>query len=217
MASQLFMVLLLVFLEVALSMDNALAIAGIVKHLPSGRRGKALTYGIWGAVGFRIIALFFLQQILTYQWLRFAGAAYLLYLAVKYFVWGDDSEGDEADTKAVSAHFWKIVFMVEITDIAFSADSVLASVTVTDVYWIMVAGGCVGIIAMRLAAGFFATLMQTFPRLEDAAYLLITIAGVRIFIEGLTDFKVPEIAFYAFLLCCFGYGFTKKVSAKVST
>jgi predicted tellurium resistance membrane protein TerC len=106
--------------------------------------------------------------------------------------------------------------MVEVTDIMFSADSILASVTVTQVYWVMVAGGVIGILAMRFAAGFFASIMHTFPRLEDAAFLLIAAAGLRIFVEGLASIQIPDPAFYALLVACLGYGFTKRTDGKIS-
>jgi YkoY family integral membrane protein len=209
MAPQLVMILLLVFLEVMLSMDNALAIAALVRHLPHQKRVRALTYGVWGAIGFRIIALFFLQEVLTSQWLRFAGAAYLLYMSAKYFFWDKDEDEKEIKKEAIQ-HFWKIVVMVEITDIAFSVDSILASVTVSNVFMVTAIGAVAGILSMRFAASFFAGLMNLFPRLEDAAYILITAAGGKLLFEGLLHVEIPEVLFYTLLICCFAYGFTKK-------
>lgn len=208
MTTQLLIVFVLIFLEIALSMDNALAIAALVTHLPRELRGKALTYGIWGAVGFRIAALFFIQKIIAYQWIRLAGALYLFYLAIKHFFW----DGQEVETKIPTPfHFWRIVLAVEITDIAFSADSVLASMIVTDNYLIMATGGVIGIVAMRFAAGFMSNLMHTFPKLEDAAYLLVSVAGARLLLEWAFDIQIPETMFYGILIGCFAYGFRKRV------
>lgn len=209
LAPQIFMILFLIFLEVVLSMDNALAIAALVRHLPHAKRVRALTYGVWGAVLFRVGALFFLQEIIDNQWLRFAGAAYLLYMSFKYFFLPQDAD-DRTATKDAIQHFWKIVVMVEITDIAFSVDSILASVTVSNVYMITLIGGVAGILSMRFAASFFASVMNVFPRLEDAAYILIAIAGGKLFVEALLGVAIPELLFFAVLLGCLGYGFTNK-------
>lgn len=40
-------------MECVLSIDNAAALATLVKHLPPGQREKALKYGIIGAYVFR--------------------------------------------------------------------------------------------------------------------------------------------------------------------
>lgn len=210
-APQILMILFLIFLEVVLSMDNALAIAALVKHLPNEKRVRALSYGVWGAVGFRIVALFFLQEIIASQWLRYAGAGYLLYMSVKYFFLDGDGEDEKTQTKAAIQHFWKIVAMVEVTDIMFSVDSILASVTVSSVYMVTLIGAIAGIVSMRFAANFFASIMGTFPRLEDAAYVLIALAGGRLLFEGLSGISIPDLLFFGLLVLCFGYGFTKRV------
>lgn len=207
---QLLMILFLIFLEVMLSMDNALAIAALVRHLPHPKRIKALTYGVWGAIGFRVLALFFLQEVLASERLRFAGATYLLYMSAKYFFWSGEEEDEKTAASYALLHFWRIVALVEITDVTFSVDSILASITVSNVFFVTAIGAIAGILSMRFAANFFATMMNMFPRLEDAAYVLIAAAGLRLLLEGLVGFNIPEPLFYTFLLCCFGYGFTRK-------
>lgn len=209
MATGLLVVMILIFLEIALSFDNALAIAALVSRLPKPLRNKALTYGVWGATGFRIVALFFLQQITKYVWIRMVGALYLLYLSFCHFFFAP-KENDSSKIMT-RTNFWRIVFAVEMTDIIFSADSILASMTVTNNYLIMVVGGCIGILAMRFASGFFASLMAVFPKLEDAAFVLVGAAGMRLMFEWAFSISIPEPVFYAVLMVCIGYGFTKKL------
>ena len=60
----------LVLLEGLLSADNALVLAVMVRHLPKNQQRRVLFWGIWGAVGFRVLALL-LSSILL-QFLVFA-------------------------------------------------------------------------------------------------------------------------------------------------
>ena len=76
----------LVVLEGLLSFDNALALAVLVRHLPENQQRKALTYGIFGAFGFRFLALSIVTYLLQAVWLKFVGGVYLLYVAVKMLV-----------------------------------------------------------------------------------------------------------------------------------
>ena len=57
----------LVLLEGLLSADNALVLAVMVRHLPKNQQRRVLFWGIWGAVGFRVLALL-LSSILLALW-----------------------------------------------------------------------------------------------------------------------------------------------------
>jgi YkoY family integral membrane protein len=189
--TDIFAIFFLIFLEGALSLDNALVLALMTKHLPSEKRKKALTYGIWGAFAFRFIALFFLTHLMNMDWIKWIGGGYLIYLALKSLVFGDE----EPEERVVGAMtFWRTVLMVELMDIAFSVDSILAAVSLTQSYWIVLFGGLVGIVMMRFAANVFVGLINRFPRLNKTAYLLVLIIGVKLFIQG---FNLPEVDFHS--------------------
>jgi YkoY family integral membrane protein len=173
-------ILFLVFLEGILSFDNALVLAVLANKLPEADRKKALTYGMWGAIGFRFLALGLLVFLLQSIWIKFVGAGYLFYLAGDHF-FGSDSDDD---AKEGHTSFWKTVLMVELTDIAFSSDSILASVGVSHDFWVVFTGGMLGIIMMRVAAILFIRLLQIFPGLETSAYVLIAIIGGKLLAEG---------------------------------
>lgn len=170
----------LVFLEGALSVDNAVVLATMVRHLPPSLRKKALTYGVIGAFGFRLIALFFLTTLLKIVWLKIVGGAYLVYLAVKHFLIADEPNLGSASPAA----FWKVVVAIELTDIAFSADSILSAVAVSEKLWVIVIGGCMGIIMMRVAASVCVSLLDRYPWLTHFAYCLVGAAGAKMCIGG---------------------------------
>src|SRR4051812_17139478 len=104
----LFLILFLIFLEGILSIDNALVLAILAKRLPPEQRRKALTYGLAGAIVFRLLALTLVTQLLTLNWVKFVGGAYLLFLACKYFWLGEDKE-EESSSEAAPANFWRVV------------------------------------------------------------------------------------------------------------
>src|SRR5512139_1731717 len=76
---------LLVLLEAVLSADNALVLAVLVLPLPQEQQKRALRYGIFGAVAFRVIATLFAAHLIGWTWVKLAGGAYLLYLPFKHF------------------------------------------------------------------------------------------------------------------------------------
>jgi YkoY family integral membrane protein len=91
------------------------------------------------------------------------------------------------------ASFWPTVFVIELTDIAFAVDSILAAIamvgsppkgTPVDAFhpklWVVVLGGLLGLVLMRFAARIFITLLEKFPRFEVSAYLLVIVIGMKL-------------------------------------
>jgi YkoY family integral membrane protein len=179
----------LVVLEALLSADNALVLAIMVRHLPKDLQKKALLYGLGGAFVFRLVAILFAAVVLRQWWLQAIGAAYLLILPIKHFI-AHSKKGDE-NVKPVGAGFWQTVIAVEMTDIAFAIDSVLAGVTFIDnkpnKLWVVYFGAIIGIILLRFAAGVFVRVLERYPVLDHVAYLLVGWVGVKLaFLAGHT-------------------------------
>lgn len=80
--------------------------------------------------------------------------------------------------------FWKTVAVIELTDIAFAVDSILAAMALagsrTDKLWVVVTGGILGVILMRFAASVFVRLLERYPRFEVSAYLLVIVIGLKL-------------------------------------
>ena len=80
--------------------------------------------------------------------------------------------------------FWKTVAVIELTDIAFAVDSILAAMALagskSDKLWVVVAGGILGVILMRFAASVFVKLLEKYPRFEVSAYLLVVVIGLKL-------------------------------------
>lgn len=175
----------LIILEGLLSADNALVLAVMVKHLPAKKRKKALFYGLLGAYAFRFVAIGLGVYLIKLWWVKGIGAAYLAWLAIKYFkdkrkgTEGDDGEVEGMNQSGLLIRlfgtFWGTVAAVELMDIAFSVDSVLAAFGVSNEVWVLLIGGMLGVLMMRGVAGVFLTLIDRVPELETTAYILILI------------------------------------------
>lgn len=208
---------LLVFIEGILSIDNALVLALLVKPLPVHLHRRALTYGIVGAIVFRIAAIAGAAYLMHLTWVKFVGGGYLLFLAVHHFL--QRSQGESKKPKKARG-FWATVAVIELTDVAFAVDSILAAVALTPKVWVVITGGIIGMALMRFAATIFVRLLETFPRLETSAYLLVGIIGVKLVLEGL---KLPGVnfhssqspafwVFWVLLLGCIGFGLRRSPS-----
>src|SRR6187397_1690304 len=156
-ASDFVTILLLVGLEGLLSADNALVLAILVLGLPREEQRQALRYGIIGAFAFRILATMLAVQLISFGWVKLVGAAYLLYLTLKHFFGGGDAQERRAIPQARAAFglsaFWATVVKVELTDVVFAVDSILVAVAMSNKTWVIIIGGVLGVIAMRLVIG----------------------------------------------------------------
>lgn len=189
-------ILTLVFLEGLLSADNALVLAVMVRHLPREQQRRALRYGIWGAFGFRLIAVLLSAILLKFWLFKVIGGAYLLYLAGSHFLSREEDIHANKTTRFGSG-FWGTVASVELADIAFSIDSIVAAVAMADSLparignnWklaIVYIGGILGIITMRFVAGYFIILLERFQGLAVGAYVLVAWIGLKLILSGLKN------------------------------
>lgn len=173
----------LAILEGILSVDNSLVLAILVRTLPKNQQRKALTYGIAGAFLFRLIALIFAAYLIKFLFFKIVGGLYLVYLAMKhmFFFFREDAHQTRP---GVAKSFWGTVLVVELTDIAFSIDSITTAVAMSNKLMVVWLGGIMGIIFLRFAASFFIRLLEKLPRLEDLAYQLIFFIGTKLLLEG---------------------------------
>jgi YkoY family integral membrane protein len=243
-------VALLVVLEGVLSIDNALVLGLLAKRLPKSQQRKALTYGLIGAFVFRFIAIGTAALLLRWRFVKLIGGGYLAWVALKHFIFerkGKTGEQvaagpDESSTlteQEEGGHpgFWSTVAVIELTDIAFAIDSILAAIALVGSapaghvgphpkLWVVITGGMLGVILMRFAAVVFIRLLERFPRFEESAYLLVLVIGMKLIVDwGLNtpahphrvNFHSPSSpAFWIFWLVmavCFAIGFIPRRTA----
>jgi YkoY family integral membrane protein len=240
---------LLVALEGILSIDNALVLGVLAKRLPKHQQRKALTYGLLGAFFFRVIAIGLAAYLMRVTLVKLVGGGYLLFISVKHFL-GDKERPEELEMRpadllessggneptrvtdddrpliaklGLDLRFWYAVGVIELTDIAFAIDSILAAVGLVSgdgKTWVVITGGFMGVIMMRFAAVLFIKLLERFPRFEHAAYLLVLVIGAKLVIDWASyqfhfhdsvNFHSPSAAafwvFWVAMLACLGFGF----------
>ncbi|MBH0230505.1 TerC family protein [Halobacillus yeomjeoni] len=201
--------IVLVGLEGILAADNALVLAIMVKHLPEEKRKKALFYGLMGAFVLRFGSLFVISFLVDVWQVQALGAAYLLFISGKHLFdkWKARGEVEEPEEIPVDAEpqrgkgFWATVLKVELADLAFAVDSILAAVALAVAlpdtglpqvgsldggkFAVILAGGMIGIIIMRFAANVFVKLLHSRPGLEIAAFVIVGWVGVKLVVSTL--------------------------------
>ena len=200
-AADLVTVALLVALEGLLSADNAMVLAVLVLGLPKREQRQALRYGILGAFAFRIVAILLAAYLIQIRVVMLVGAAYLLWLPYNHFTGHADAADRRRPKRAepwlgLSA-FWATVAKVELTDIVFAIDSILVAVAMSNKLWVIITGGILGVIAMRLVIGQLLVLVNRYPPLVDGAFVIIAWVGIKLLLEyghaaGYLHFQVPK-------------------------
>jgi YkoY family integral membrane protein len=136
------------------------------------------------------------------------------------------------------AAFWPTVFVIEMTDIAFAVDSIVAAIGVVGPpppdhpvhlahpkLWVVILGGFLGVVLMRFAAVLFIKLLDRFPRFETSAYLLVVVIGLKLVVDWMFNSEahphrvnfhdIHGLEFWAFwgaMVACFVVGFIPRRS-----
>ncbi|MGC8781349.1 MAG: TerC family protein [Anaerolineae bacterium] len=200
-------ILQLIFLEGILSIDNAAVLGAMVAVLPSDKpvpyprflrflqrftdrvfgmqQSAALKVGLLGAYIGRGTMLVLASIVIENPFLQILGAAYLVKLAFSHL-----SEADQPGEEEVIGRlrrreraFWLVVLNVELADLAFSLDNVVAAVALSRELWVVMVGVALGILTMRFAAGIFTWLIKREPILETAAYIVVFNIGVELLLS----------------------------------
>ena len=206
-------VALLVALEGLLSADNAMVLAVLVLGLPRAEQQQALRYGILGAFAFRVLATLLAAYLINLGWVKVVGSAYLLYLAVHHFRRhvgvAERRMPPRAEAMFGLSPFWSTVAKVELTDVVFAIDSILVAVAMSSKMWVILTGGLLGIIMMRLVIGRLLAVVTRYPPLVDGAFVIIGWVGIKLFLEYLhsadyVHFAIPKWLSLGLIVVIFG-------------
>jgi YkoY family integral membrane protein len=195
--------LVLIGLEGILAADNAVVMAVMVKHLPKEQQKRALFYGLLGAFVFRFASLFLITFLVNIWQIQAIGALYLLFIMFNHFIKLRKEPLDNVKVKKEKKQsgFWMTVLKVELADIAFAIDSMLAAValavTLPEVgnfnigginggqFTVMFLGGLIGLVIIRFAATWFVKLLGQYPTLEHGAFAIVGWVGVKLVVSTL--------------------------------
>lgn len=202
-------ILSLVMIECLLSVDNAIVLATQTRVLPTLKeQEKSLFYGLWGAYLFRFLIIGIGTYLIHIWEIKVIGALYLMYLVYRFFhhkIFGRKPVKVPKEKKhRVLPLFWSVVVQIELMDIIFSVDSVLASLAISSNPVIVLIGGLIGILCMRGIAEIIMNLMRKIPELEPMAYVLIAVIAIKLFLTiPAIDIEIPSGLFGVFILAIF--------------
>src|SRR5699024_729058 len=208
--------IVLVVLEGLLAADNAVVLAVMVRHLSPKDRKKALFYGLLGAFVFRMVAILLLVWLVQWWFVQAIGALYLFYVSISHLIgiYKHRNDSEEEKEQELEKHekkgsgFWMTVLKVEVADIAFAVDSILAAAAIAlalpevggdcfgvdaGTYTVMLIGGLLGDIIMRFFAPWFVEVLNRKPGLGVAAFIIVGWAGATLAVLTLAHGQVGII------------------------
>jgi YkoY family integral membrane protein len=228
---------LLVALEAVLSADNAIALAAISRRLHNPERQRlALNVGLLLALLFRLLLILAARWVLHLWPLQLLASGYLLWLCLRHVGGADEPSAAEegsgdgaADVSSVMPSsvstaagsgsgsgsavqpLTGVILTLAFTDLAFSLDSVAAAVAVTDRLPLVMAGGVIGVIALRLTAELFIRWLEVFRHLETAGYLAVGLVGLRLLLRVLLpNLVLPDWSLLLVVVALFAWGFSSR-------
>lgn len=200
----------LVALEAVLSADNAIALAALTQGMTDSKmQRQALNLGLIVAFILRITLILTATWVIKFWQFELLGAGYLLWLVYQYFT--SNAEDGHTHHAPRFTSVWQAIPLIAFTDLAFSLDSVTTAIAISQETWVVLVGGTVGIITLRLMAGLFIRWLKEFVYLEDAGYVTVALVGLRLLLKVINeDFVPPEWMMIAAIAALFTWGFSKR-------
>jgi YjbE family integral membrane protein len=115
-------ILQIITIDILLGGDNAVVIALACRKLPDAQRNKGIFWGVVGAIGLRIVMIFFALQLLSIPWLKIVGALFLFWIGVKLLLPEDEHHSDIAAANSLAG----AIKIVMVADALMSLDNVIA-------------------------------------------------------------------------------------------
>ena len=112
----------IIWVNIILSGDNAVVIALAARSLPPHQQKQAILWGAGAAVVLRIILTIVAVKLLELPFLKLAGAAALLWIAVQLLIPEEDGGGEVES----SSHLIGAIKTILIADLVMSTDNVIA-------------------------------------------------------------------------------------------
>ncbi|MFN3417490.1 MAG: TerC family protein [Caldimonas sp.] len=113
----------IIMIDILLGGDNAVVIALACRRLPAKQRTAGILWGTAGAIGLRVIFIFFALTLLQIPFIKLVGAALLVWIGVKLLA--PDDEGDHANIES-SDRLLGAIKTIIMADLVMSIDNVIA-------------------------------------------------------------------------------------------
>jgi YjbE family integral membrane protein len=188
-----FAVLQIIAIDIMLGGDNAVVIALACRGLPENQRAKGIFWGVFGAIGLRVVMIFFALQLLAIPYLKVVGALLLLWIGIKLLT--NDDEGHEV---AGAATLGGAIKTIVVADAVMSLDNVIAVAGAAKGSMALVIFGIlISIPIIVWGSKFVLTLMTRFPIVITlgaallgwiAGDMLVSDVAVKPYLEGMPSY-----------------------------
>jgi len=111
----------IIMIDILLGGDNAIVIALACRNLPPELRTKGIIWGTVGAIGLRVVLIFFALTLLSIPYLKLVGAVLLIWIGIKLLVPEDDDHGKIAASDKLMTAIKTII----VADLVMSVDNVI--------------------------------------------------------------------------------------------
>jgi YjbE family integral membrane protein len=179
----------IVLIDLILAGDNAVVIAMAVRSLPREQRRRGILLGSGAAVLLRVVATFFVAQLLRAPYVKLVGGVLIAWIAVKLFVEGTPEEVHERP----AASIWQAVRIIVVADITMALDNMLAVGGASHGnLFLLLFGLAVSIPFVVFTSGLLTLLMDRYPAIiyagaavlgKVAAEMVLTDPIVRTVVE----------------------------------
>lgn len=185
----------IILIDILLGGDNAVVIALACRRLPPDLRRRGILWGTAGAIGLRVVLIFFALSLLQLPALKLIGALLLVWIGVKLMLPEDEGHGEiQASDKLLAA-----IKTIIVADLVMSVDNVIAVAGAAQnagaghQMFLVVFGLLVSIPIIVWGSQLVIKLMDRFPVIIVAgAMLLGWIAGGLLIGDPLLREWVPE-------------------------
>lgn len=166
--------LLIIWINIILSGDNAVVIALAARSLPPEQQKKAILFGSGAAVVLRIGLTVVAAMLMNLEYLQLVGGALLLWIGAQLLEGEDDDEGESSEHSSMFAAIRTIL----IADLVMSLDNVIAvAAAAKGNQVLLIIGLAISIPLVIFGSTLMIKLMERFPIIITLGAALIGWVG----------------------------------------
>jgi tellurite resistance protein TerC len=186
--------------EKSLSLDNVFVFLLVFTAfgIPVAERHRLLTYGILGALVFRLVFIVAGAAALhAFGWISYLFAALLLWTAWRMFRHRHDHEGEDALVGKLQKRLpaaGAALLAIAVVDVIFAIDSVPAILAITDDTFIVFAANAFALLGLRPLFFLVSDLVERLYYLKAALAALLGFIGVKMALGEAVDKLGPEVS-----------------------
>jgi YjbE family integral membrane protein len=193
--------LLIIWINIILSGDNAVVIALAARSLPPEQQKKAILFGSGAAVVLRIGLTVVAAMLMNLEYLQIVGGALLLWIGAQLLEGEDEDEGESSEHSSMFAAIRTIL----IADLVMSLDNVIAvAAAAKGDQVLLIIGLAISIPLVIFGSTLMIKLMERFPIIITLGAALIGWVGGETMASDavLRDFSAANSWFHLTAAAC---------------